>query len=151
MPIMEKFKKLWKFYTLQSILAAITIYIIAIIFSDSVLIIASMGATAFICFALPKAASAQTIHVIGGHVTGLACGAIFALTPLPLPLEFALAVGLAIFIMVAIDVEHPPAVGTALAVVINEVELSGAIAIMLSVLVITQCRYLLRNVLKDLI
>lgn len=151
MLIWDKFKKLWKFYILQSLLAAIALFISAIIFHDNYVMIASMGATAFICFALPKAASAQTIHVLGGHLVGLFCGAIFTLITLPTSVEISLAVGLAIFIMVAIDVEHPPAVGTALAVVINDVTLIDAVAIMLSVLVITQCRYLLRHILKDLL
>ena len=53
--------------------------------------------------------------------------------------------------MVALDVEHPPAVGTALAVVINEVTLNAFIGIMVSSIVLSQCRYYLRGYLKDLI
>ena len=39
-------------------------------------IISAMGATSFIVFAMPKTVSAQTKHVIGGHLVGLASGAI---------------------------------------------------------------------------
>ena len=56
-----------------------------------------------------------------------------------------------VFLMVALDVEHPPAAGTALAVVINEVSMNVFVTIMISALVLSQCRYYLRNQLKDLI
>ena len=155
MVVWDKFKKLWPYYILQSLLAMVVVFVIVLVFEDSFVIISSMGATAFICFALPKNVSAQTRHVIGGHLVGLCCGAIFMLTEFPEQIEIAveipLAVGLAIFLMVALDVEHPPAAGTALAVTINEVTLASAIAIILSALLITQCRYMMRKFLKDLL
>ena len=73
------------------------------------------------------------------------------LTAMPDYAEFPLAVGLTIFFMVALDVEHPPAAGTALAVVINSIKFTNAVAIMISALLITQCRYLMRNLLKDIL
>jgi len=152
MVVWDKFKKLWPYYIFQSGLAMVAIFIIVLVFQGSFVIISSMGATAFICFALPKGESAQTKHVIGGHLVGLCCGAIFMLTALPDCVEIPLAVGLAIFIMVALDVEHPPAAGTALAVAINHVvTLPSAVAVMVSALLISQCRYMLRNHLKNLL
>ena len=151
MVVWDKFKKLWPYYIFQSLLASVVIFIIVLVFEDSFVIISSMGATAFICFALPKNVSAQTRHVIGGHLVGLCCGAIFMLTGFPDCVEIPMAVGLAIFFMVALDVEHPPAAGTALAVAISQVTLPSAIAIMLSALLITQCRYVMRKFLKDLL
>jgi hypothetical protein len=53
--------------------------------------------------------------------------------------------------MVALDFEHPPAAGTALAVVINEVSISVFPTIMIAALVLSQCRYYLRHHLKNLI
>ena len=113
--------------------------------------ISAMGATAFIVFAMPRTVSAKTKNVIGGHLVGLAAGTIFYFTGLPYFVEYPLAVGLAILLMVALDVEHPPAAGTALAVVINEVSLDAFITIMLSAVVLSQCRYYLRRYLKDLV
>jgi CBS-domain-containing membrane protein len=110
-----------------------------------------MGATTFIVFAMPKATSAKTRNVIGGHLVGLAAGTIFYFTALPYFVEYPLAVGIAVFVMVALDVEHPPAAGTALAVVINEVSLDAFITIMLSAVILSQCRYYLRRRLKDLV
>ncbi len=152
MVVWDKFKKLWPYYIFQSLLAMVVVFVIVLVFEDSFVIISSMGATAFICFALPKNVSAQTRHVIGGHLVGLCCGAIFMLTGLPDCVEIPMAVGLAIFFMVALDVEHPPAAGTALAVAINHVvTLQIAIAIMVGALVISQCRYMMRGFLKDLL
>ena len=150
--IKRKFKKLWKYYLLQSLLATTALFVLVLVLGkDKIVLISSMGATSFIVFAMPTAVSAQTKHVIGGHLVGLASGAIFYFISLPYFLEYSLAVGIAIFLMVALDVEHPPAAGTALAVVINEVSLNAFITIMISAVVLSQCRYYLRYYLKDLI
>jgi CBS-domain-containing membrane protein len=151
MVVWNKFKKLWPYYLLQSGLASVVIFVIVFVFQDNFVIISSMGATVFICFALPKSVSAQTRHVIGGHLVGLCCGAIFILTGFADFVEIPMAMGLAIFFMVALDVEHPPAAGTALAVAINQVTLAVAVAIILSILLISQCRYMMRKFLKDLL
>jgi CBS-domain-containing membrane protein len=150
--IKAKFKMLWKYYIFQSLLAAIALLIIVLALGkEKMLTVSAIGATAFIVFAMPKSVSAQTKHVIGGHLVGLAAGTIFYFTELPYYVEYPLVVGLAIFVMVAIDVEHPPAVGTALAVVINEVTLNAFIGIMASAVILSQCRYYLRGYLKDLV
>jgi CBS-domain-containing membrane protein len=150
--IKSKFKKLWKYYLLQSLLATIVLFILVLVLGKhKLVVISSMGATTFIVFAMPKAVSAQTRNVIGSHLVGLASGAIFYFTTLPYFIEYPLAVGLAILLMVALDVEHPPAAGTALAVVINEVSLNAFITIMLSAVILSQCRYYLRGYLKDLV
>lgn len=148
----DKFKKLWKYYLLQSLLAACTLSILVVILGQQkMVLISAMGATAFIVFAMPTTVSAQRRNVIGGHIVGLAGGAVFHLTALPYFLEYPLAVGIAIFLMVALDVEHPPAAGTALAVVINEVSYDAFITIMIAALVLSQCRYYLKGYLRDLI
>ncbi len=150
--IAYKFRKLWIYYILQSSLAAFSLLIVALVLGeDKMVIISAMGATAFIVFALPTTVPAKTRNVIGGHLVGLAAGGIFYYTVLPYPLEYPLAVGIAIFAMVALDVEHPPAAGTALAVVINEVSTDVFITVMVSALILSQCRYYLRHHLKDLI
>jgi len=150
--IKSKFKKLWKYYILQSLLATAVLFILVLVLGRYKLVtISAMGATAFIVFTMPKAVSAKTKNVIGGHLVGLASGAIFYFTTLPYFLEYPLAVGLAILLMVTLDVEHPPAAGTALAVVINEVSLDAFIIIMLSAVILSQCRYYLRGYLKDLV
>ena len=151
-PIGKKFKKLWKYYLWQSFLAALALFFIVLVLGkDKMVVISAMGATSFIVFAMPTAASAQTRNVIGGHLVGLTSGTIFYFATLPYFLEYPLAVGIAIFVMVALDVEHPPAAGTALAVVIKEVSPDVFVTIMASAVILSQCRYYLRHYLKDLI
>lgn len=148
----RKFKKLWKYYIIQSLLAATVLFIIILILgTDKMVVTSALGATSFIVFAMPKSVSAKTRNVIGGHLVGLASGGMFYFIQLPYSLEYALVVALAIFLMVALDVEHPPAAGTALAVIINEVSLDAFITIMLSAVLLSQCRYYLRHYLKDLV
>lgn len=151
MLIVDKFKKLWLYYILQTGLASVVIFVISVLFKENLVIIASIGATAFICFALPKVVSAKTSHVLGGYLVALICGEIFSLTALPDSVKLSLAIGLALFLMVTLDVEHPPAVGAALAFSFNGLTMEDAAAVMGSILIITQCRYLLRHVLKDLL
>ena len=150
--VIYKFKKLWLYYIIQSLLASISLLIIVLVLGrDKMVVISAMGATTFIVFALPTAASAQTRNVIGGHLVGLVVGSVFYYTSMPYFVEYPLVVGIAIFLMVALDVEHPPAAGTALAVVINEVSINVFVTIMISAVVLSQCRYYLRNQLKDLL
>jgi len=150
--IKEKFRKLWISYIIQSLMAAIAIFIIvSVLGKERVVVISAMGATSFIVFAMPKAVSARTRNVIGGHLVGLASGAIFYFAALPYFVGYPLAVGIAVFLMVALDLEHPPAAGTALAVVVNEVSFDVFVAIVISAIVLSQCRYYLRNHLKDLV
>ena len=152
MQIWEKFKRLWKHYIFQSFLAGLAIFVIVLtIGEEKVVVTASMAATAFICFAMPTSISAQTRNVIGGHLVALACGALFAFTPLPYYAEFPLVVGLVIFLMVALDVEHAPAAGTALAVTIHEITLTTAAIVIIGAIVLTQCRYYMKTLLKVLI
>jgi len=147
-----KFKRLWKYYILQSCLAACALSIIILVLGrEKMVAISAMGATAMIVFAMPKSVSAQTRNVIGGHLVGLASGSLLSLAALPYFVSYPLAVGVTVFLMVALDVEHAPAAGMALAVVINEVSLDVFVAIMVSILILSQCRYYLRKYLRDLV
>jgi len=151
-PIDEKFKKLWKYYIWQSFLAASALFIIVLVLDkDKMVVISAMGATAFIVFAMPNAVSAHSRNVIGGHLVGLILGMIFFFIEIPHFYEFPLVVGIAIFVMAALDVEHPPAVGTALAVLINEVSTDVSFIIIATAVILSVCHYYLRHHLKDLV
>lgn len=152
MPIDKKFRKLWKYYILQSFLAAVALFVIVLVLDkDKMVVISAMGATAFIVFAMPNAASAHSKNVIGGHLVGLILGMIFFFIDIPYFYEFPLVVGIAIFVMAALDVEHPPAVGTALAVLINEVSTEVLFIIIAAAVILSVCHYYLRHHLKDLV
>ncbi len=152
MPIDKKFKKLWKYYIWQSFLAAVALFIILLFLDEEkIVVISSMGATAFIVFAMPNAVSANSRNVIGGHLVCLILGLIFFFIEMPHFYEFPLVVGIAIFVMAALDVEHPPAVGTALAVLIHEVSTEVLFIIIAAAVILSACHYYLRNHLKDLV
>jgi len=139
-------------YFLQSTLAAAIFAILVVILGrEKMVLVSAMGATTFIVFAMPNTVCAKTRNVVGGHLVGLASGAIFYFVTLPYFVGYPSAVGIAIFLMVALDVEHPPAAGTALAVVINEVSCDAFVTIMVSALVLSECRYYMRHYLKDLV
>lgn len=148
----SKFKKLWKYYILQTSLAVFVLFVIVLILGEERMIaISAMGATTFIIFAMPRSEAAQTKNVIGGHLVGLLSGVLFFHAGLPYFVEYPLVIGLVIFLMVALDVEHPPAAGTALAVIANEVSLNIFVTIMITAIFLSQCRYFVRKHLKDLV
>ena len=71
--IFSEFKAHWRNYVYQSALAALAIFIITIVLRiQHAVIIASLGSSAFIVFALPNAASAKSRNIIGGHFVGIA-------------------------------------------------------------------------------
>jgi len=147
-----KFRKLWVYYLVQSALAAGVLAVLFYILGEErMILISAIGSTAFIVFAMPKTTSATARVVIGSHFIGLLSGAVFAFTPLPHFVEYPIAVGIAIFLMVALDFEHPPAAGTAIATVTHGNSLDLWVAVVSSVLLLSFARYLLRNHLKNLV
>jgi len=72
----RKLKKYFPNYILQSLLATIALTIILYfenIFTNTA-VVASLGATTFIIFAMPKYTTAQPRRVIGGHIIGIIVG-----------------------------------------------------------------------------
>ena len=113
--MVEEFRLYWKHYVLQSLFATLAVFIVLYFLSlQDAVIIASLGATAFIVFAMPGNLTAQPRNVIGGHLVGLFWGFVFSLIPHPTMLGslvcYSAAVGLSIFTMVVTDTEHPPGV-----------------------------------------
>ncbi|MEA3475082.1 MAG: HPP family protein [Candidatus Cloacimonadota bacterium] len=67
--IVKEFRRFWKNYVFQSLFAASTIFT-ALLFLNiekRPIIIASIGATAFIVFAMPQNITAKPRNAIGGH------------------------------------------------------------------------------------
>jgi CBS-domain-containing membrane protein len=65
-------------------------------------------------------------------------------------IEAALAVGLSMFLMAATDTEHPPAAGTALAVVTRGFTWELALFFVISILGLVVVHRLLRSRMRDL-
>ena len=85
----------------------------------SALIVASMGASAVLLFAVPHGALSQPWPVLGGHVIS-ACIGVTCASVIPQPfIAASLAVGLAIGVMYYLRCIHPPGGATALSAVIS--------------------------------
>ena len=151
----EEFASHWKSYIFQSLLATFAIFVALLVFTvQHPVIIASIGATAFIVFAMPESITANPRGVIGGHLVGLLCGSLCALIPRfsfghP-AIAYSIAVGLSILIMVIVDTEHPPASGTALGIAVEGPSISLMIAVLTSVIVLSLSHRFLKPFLRDL-
>ncbi len=151
----REFRQHWKHYVIQSLLATLSVFIVLYFLSvQHKVIVASIGATAFIVFAMPDSITAQARNVIGGQIVGLCCGFLFSLFPHSVVIYsiivYSLAVGATIFTMVVIDMEHPPAAGTALGVVITGISLDVFIAVIMSVIILSLIHRFFKPHLKDL-
>jgi CBS-domain-containing membrane protein len=151
----EEFRRYWKHYVFQCLLATFVVFIVLLALSlKHAVIIASIGATAFIIFAMPGMLTAQPRNVIGGHTTGLIIGSLCFLIPHPTvfyaALSYSFAVGLAIFVMVVIDTEHPPAAATALGFAMSGFSVNTAIAFISSIIVLSLVHYFFRHRFRDL-
>ncbi len=153
----------WKNYIFQSFFATIVIFVVFLILgADEGIIIASIGASTFIVFALPEKITASPRNIIGGHFIGIAVGGICHLLLVKIngspemtltisrAAVFAFAVGLAMFLMVVLDCEHPPAAGTSLGIAMEGFSLEIAVIIMLVSAFLAVIRYLFRKYLHDL-
>ena len=154
--IKREFNRYASNYVFQCLLATISVFIILYILTlQNVVIVASMGSTAFVVFALPKSISAQPRCVIGGNLVGLLCGAFCSLFTVSNELIslilYAVAVGLSIFIMVIINTEHPPASGLALGVAISGVSLKIAVTVITFSLLLSAVHILFKKQIKDLV
>jgi len=154
--IQAKFPELWKHYLYQSFFATLVVFIILLVLSlQNAVVIASIGASAFIVFTMPKNITARPRRVIGGHMVGMLCGSVCALIPhtstLTTALVLSLAVGISIFLMVAFDFEHPPAAGTALGTAITGFSPDVIIALLTSVLILSLAHHFSKRFLRDLV
>lgn len=148
-------KARWKQYLIQSFAATFIVFIIFLtITPERPVIVASIGASTFIVFALPRSHSAQPSRVVGGHIIGILSGSLFAFIPqmamLPAIMIYSIAVGLSIFLMVSLNLEHPPASGTALGIALNGFTPQIATAVILSTLALAIAHIFVCRKFQDL-
>lgn len=151
-----QFRKLWRNYLLQSLLATVSLFgVLLVVDSEHSLVIASIAGTAFIVFAMPKTPSAAPRRVIGGQVIGLLCGAAWSAMPhdtwLTANAIFALAAGSSFLLMVITNTEHPPASATALGIVETGCTVEITVALLVCVLTLSLLHILLKSHLKSLV
>ena len=149
-------QKYWKNYIFQSVIATFSIFIVLLIlrFSNAI-VIASIGATVFVIFAMPGSITARPRSVIGGHLTGLIVGSLIFIIPFSSfyigMLLLAASVGLSMFIMVMTDCEHPPACGTALGVAMLGFSWKVALTIIISSIILSIIHTVCKKIIRDLV
>lgn len=87
--------------------------------SFKLLVLASMGASAFLLFVVPHSPLAQPWPVIGGHLIAAFIGVACAQWVASAPLATALAVFLSVFMMYQLHCLHPPSAATAMIAVLG--------------------------------
>jgi len=140
--------------------------IIAVIASfdivEQTVIIATLGATTFIVFAMSHSYASAPRRIYGGYAIGILIGLVvyylemFLLMIDPRGFEGinlflgGLAVGASIFLMVFTNTEHPPAAGLSIGLLFNPWTIETIIVIIFAIVFLNSAKYLLRNWLIDL-
>ena len=119
-------------------------------------LVASLGATCFIIFALPHKNSSQLQYIAGGYSVGIVVGylcyyGLNCFPIIPTSLWAAISIGLSMFLMVIMNYEHPPAVAFTLGIVMNGMSIKTLIMTYLALTLMLFVRHLLRNRLIDLL
>ena len=120
-------------------------------------IVVGVASSAFTIFVIPESIAATPRKVVGGHlVAGLAGAAISFILQTPgleiyaietryvLDVAAALSVGIGIFLMVVTNTEHLPAAGTSLGLVIYGFDWASVAFIILSAVLLSLVRIILR-------
>ena len=154
--MITEFRKDWKHYVFQSLFATLVMSLVLIFLTlENVVVVASIGSTAFVIFALPKSITAKPRNVIGGNLVGLFSGSLCALIPQPVLIvsiiAYSLAVGLSIFIMVVTDTEHPPASGLALGIAVTGFSWNVGIAVVTAIVVLSLIHHFCKDQIRDLV
>ena len=150
-----RFRKLWKAYVVQSAIAGGTTFVILLVLSaENAVVIAALGASAFIVFARPFDLTARARNVIGGHLIGFVIGSLCALLPQTSILTtvgwYALSVGVSVFLMVLFYMQHPPAAATALGVAMRGCSEEMVLAIVTITFGLAVVHYALKPRLRNL-
>jgi CBS-domain-containing membrane protein len=154
-----------KQYLFQCGLATFSILVV-LLFLDILkhtAIIATLGATAFIIFVMPKSYISMPRQVLGGYLIGIVIGCLchllahFSIIALSFVSQNffiitfgALAVGASILLMTITDTEHPPAAAMALGLVLNQWNHQSIIFIAFAILFMVIVKSLLEPILLDL-
>lgn len=153
----------FKRYGLQCGLAGVVVLALLLILDavTQTVLIASLGATAFIAFAVPRSLHSGPRHLIGGYFIGVVAGAMMAyLYSLAeswgawdhaIMIMFgALAISFAMFVMVVTRSEHPPAAALALGLVLNEWDMMTLVVVLTGVVCLSLVKSMVSPMLMDL-
>ena len=154
-----------KRYVLQCTVAGGVVLILLFVLDaiTQTVLIAALGASTFIAFALPRSLHSDPRHMIGGYVVGTAAGGLLGTANASLGYADAagghsmmivfgaLAIALAMFLMVITKTEHPPAAALALGLVLNEWDLLTLLVVIGGVIALSMIKQLILPLLMDLL
>jgi CBS-domain-containing membrane protein len=147
---------------MATLVVLFTLYALTIIVNT--VVIASIGSTAFIVFAVPHKSLTDDLVILSSYLAATIFGSLCWFAVLYLPgIEFlnlsqhyteifgALAVGMTMMFCVIFDQEHPPAASLALGLVIDEWSVPTICVTVIGLAMILGARYLLRRYLINLL
>lgn len=154
-----------KRYALQCGLAGVTVLVLLLVLDavTQTVLIAALGASSFIAFAVPRSLHSGPRHMIGGYVVGMAAGCFMDIANTALGVSSptvahavlvafgATATALAMFLMVVTRTEHPPAAALALGLVLNEWDLLTLGVVLAGIVALSLVKRLVLPMLLDLI
>jgi CBS-domain-containing membrane protein len=166
----NKLRRSFRRYILQVSIATVALFVallaeqvIAGGAAARAVVVAAIASTAFVLFISPFSPSATPRHTFGGHLIAILVASPMAvladanigtewITEIPAVFAFyaALGVGLSMFLMAATNTEHPPAAGTALAIVAHGFDWGLILFIGTAVLILILIQRALRSRLIDL-
>ena len=152
-------------YLLQCSLAGLVVLALQLVLDavTQTVLIAALGASAFIAFATPRHPHSGSRHLVGGYLVGIAAGTLMGCLDNAISIDSvivehavmivfaALAMSLAMFLMVVTRTEHPPAAALALGLVLNEWDFVTLVVIVVGVTALSLIKRLVLPVLLDLI
>jgi len=157
----ESFKR----YALQCGLAGFVVLVLLLILDavTQTVLIAALGASAFIAFAAPRSLHPGPRNMIGGYAIGIVAGCLMPTLESAMNIQGAgaahavmvifgaMAISLAMFMMVVTRTEHPPAAALALGLVLNEWDLLTLAVVMAGIVALSLIKRLVLPLLLDLI
>ena len=126
-------------------------------------LIAALGASAFIAFAVPRSLHSGARSLVGGYVVGIIAGSLMGSLYLSIEVDSetvshalmivfaAIAMSTAMFLMVVTKTEHPPAAALALGLVLNEWTPLTLVVILAGVIALSLIKRLVLPMLMDLL
>ena len=153
-----------KRYAMQCGLAGFVLLVLLLVLDTvtQTVLIAALGASAFIAFAVPRSLHSGPRSLVGGYVVGMLAGALMGTlnNMIDASANFdhaimivcgATAISLAMFTMVVTRTEHPPAAALALGLVLNEWSFLTLVVILIGVIGLSVVKQMVLPALLDLI
>lgn len=147
----DKFKKNPFPFIFQSVLAAFFLSVtFLLIWTINPVVVAGIGSTTFILFALPNNRSNTPRNIIGGHTLAMGIGVACSYIPIGVAAG-GVAVGVAILIMTITDTEHPPAASTALGIAVEKFNTELLVFVIVATTLLVLFQRMLKKYLIDLV